>query len=40
MKKSNFQAVVFAIIFMTMNRQAYKFFKNIFNDVLPTAKQR
>ena len=33
MKKSNFQAVIFGIILVTMNGQTYKVFKNIFIDV-------
>ena len=36
-EKSNFQIVIFAIVFVTMNGHAYKLFKNIFNDVLTTG---
>ena len=37
-KKSNFQTVNFAIIFMTMNGHAYKLFKNILSDVQTEGK--
>ena len=33
MKKSNFQTVIYALIFATTNAHTYKLFKNIFNDV-------
>ena len=32
-EKSSFQAAIFGIILVTMNRHTYKLFKNIFNDV-------
>ena len=31
-KKSNFQIMIFAVIFVTMYGQTYKLFKNIFSD--------
>ena len=33
MKKSNFQTVIFAIMFVTMNGHTSKLFKNVFYDV-------
>ena len=38
MKKSNFQTVIFAIIFVTMNGHASKLFKNIFYYVQMKSK--
>ena len=38
MKKSNFQTVIFAVIFLTLNGDTYKLFKNIFNDFLNEGK--
>ena len=33
-EKSNFQTVVFAIMFVTVNGHTYKLFKNVFNDLM------
>ena len=38
MKKSNFQSVIFAIIFVIMNGHTYILFKNILNDVQTESK--
>ena len=38
-KKSNFQTVIVAIIFMTMNEHAYKLFKNILNYIQKKGQQ-
>ena len=38
MKKSNFQTVIFAIIFVTMNGHTSKLFKNKFYDVQTEGK--
>ena len=38
MKKTNFQTVIFALIYVTMNEHTYKLFKNIFNDVQTEGK--
>ena len=38
--KSNFQTVIFAILFVTMNGHKYKFFKSIYNDVQAECEGR
>ena len=38
MKQSNFQTVIYAIIFVTMNENLHKLFKNVFNDFLTEDK--
>ena len=39
MKKTNFQTVIFAIIYVTMYENTYKLFINIFNDVQTEGKR-